>query len=277
MTEQSPHESDLLDYETALPYYTAVVAEYLRPDGAASLDGAVAKFVAPIRAAFVRHRVPEDHIEGLLWRAWHAVVEAACVPSAVPAALDRVHERLARLLNAVEGQGVLIRDPGSERCRVWGQVVFTDLPVFGAEMREQCDLVQFGPDATERWPAFNAFAARLTAAGIDFALYAIWTLRDCLEETSPGPADLPAALPWFAHCSGLLHSLAHRPGDLPWYSGAPGRLGALAARSGLTHGGFTVARWEFWQRRLEEIATGPGPAGQLAGRALHHLRAAPAE
>ncbi|SMD25225.1 DUF3632 domain-containing protein [Lentzea albidocapillata] len=275
MNTYNPDGNKLLDYETAFPYYTALVREYLSVDQELPLERAVTKFVGPIRSAFVDHRRPaEDDVEGILWQAARAVLQAACAPRDSPAALDRVHGRLAFLMKAVKDQGDLVREPGQEQCRLWGWAVFTDLPVFSAEMREEFDRAAFAPDAAVRFPLYNAFAARLTAIGVDFALYAIWTIRDCLEEESPGLETLPAAVPWFVHCSGLLHSLARRSGALLDYSAPKADLGALAVQHGLTIGGFTIERWEFWRSRLEEIAAGSDSAGDVAAVAVRHMRSA---
>ncbi len=156
--------------------------------------------------------------EDELWAVWGTVVEAAVAGG------DADRDRLVALLVALGPDG-----------RSW----------FGAVMRESWDIYSPpGGDATE-WARLNDFAARLTAAGIDYLTYAVWTLRDTLEEQETVPPELrPAVKPWFEHCGQLLHDACTAGEQRPYTT-----VGAVAAREGVTEPGFSLARWDFWRRR----------------------------
>jgi Protein of unknown function (DUF3632) len=258
-----------MDYETASRYYGALITGYLRAAPASALDEAIARFVAPVRSAFLHDQASESAIDAMLWAAWEPVLLAAGTASAT------TQDRLVDLLTGIKNQGVLTREQGRRECVIWGGLkVFTDLPCFGAQMREAWDMRADPPGSPEVWANMNAFAARLTAAGFDFSLYAIWTLRDCLEEGyQPGPAELRAAVPWFRDSGAALSRLAHQPGIPGEGDQCPARLGKLCRESGMTRGGFTAERWEFWRGRLADLATGTGAAAAEARSALHYLTA----
>lgn len=258
-----------MDYDTASRYYGALIAGYLRAAPASALDEAIARFVAPVRSAFVRDQAPESVIEGMLWAAWEPVLVAVGTASAAR------QDRLVDLLAGIRSQGVLTRGQGRQECVIWGGLkVFTDLPCFGAQLREAWDMGADPRGSPDVWVNMNAFAARLTAAGFDFSLYAIWTLRDCLEEGDPpGRADLRAVVPWFRHCGAALSCLAHQAGSPGEGDRGPARLGRLCRDSGMTQGGFTAERWEFWRGRLADLATGTSAAAPEARTAMHYLTA----
>jgi len=258
-----------MDFATASRYYEALLAGYLRAAPAGTTEEAVDRFVAPVRAAFVRERAAESVIEGMLWAAWEPVIGAAC-------ASDSAQDRLVELLVGIEGRGALTRDQGREESVLWGDSrVFVDLPMFGAQMREAWDSYAAPPGSPEAWVNLNAFAARLTAVGIDFEVYAIWTLRACLEEkSSVGPDELRAVVPWFRHCGELLSRLAHRGGSIGERDTGPARLGRLCTDTGMDSGGFTVERWEFWRGRLAGLAGGTDAAALEARTALRYLTTA---
>jgi hypothetical protein len=256
-----------MDDDTASRYYESLLAGYLQATPAGALGETVARFVAPMRSAFVDEQVAQSAIEAMLWTAWQPVIVAAGASSGT------VQDRLVDLLTGIRSQGVLTRDQGRQECVVWGTLkVFADLPLFGAQMREAWDLGADPPGSADVWANMNAFAARLTAAGIDFSLYAIWTLRDCLEEERPvGSADLRAAVPWFEHCGELLARLARQSGSLAQGDAGPARLGRLCTDTGMTRGGFTIERWEFWRIRLADLANETGAAAHQAWTALRYM------
>ncbi|MEU6133053.1 DUF3632 domain-containing protein, partial [Saccharopolyspora sp. NPDC047091] len=204
------------------------------PRGAPPAEGA-ARFAAPVRDACTRRR-GEDAIAAILWAAWHPVLTAArTAPATQP--------RLVALVAAVRDLGPL---PG--RNRVWGLEVFTDLPCFGALLRETWDA-----DPAGQVP-LAAFAARLTSSGIDFSLHALWALREHLEHPDP-PRDLGAVLSWARHAGPVLaeHARTHRV--FADHDRGPDRLGPLALSRGIDGHGFSPARWAFWRTRLAELGT----------------------
>jgi hypothetical protein len=163
----------VMDDDTALRYYEALLAGYLQATPARTMGESVARFVAPVRSAFVHEQIAQSAIEAMLWTAWQPVIAAAGASSGT------AQDRLVDLLTGIKNQGVLTRDQGRQECVVWGGLkVFADLPLFGAQMREAWDIGADPPGSTDVWANMNAFAARLTAAGIDFSTYAIWALRD---------------------------------------------------------------------------------------------------
>ena len=263
-----------MDDETALlRYYESLLAGFLQATPAGALGEGVERFVAPVRTAFVHEQVPQSAIEAMLWTAWQPVILAA------GASCGTTQDRLVDLLTGIRDQGVLTRDQGRQECVVWGGLkVFADLPLFGAQMREVWDIGADPPGSRDVWVNMNAFAARLTAAGIDFSLYAIWTLRDCLEEQCPvGSSDLGAVVPWFRHCGEVLARLARERGALGQGDAGPARLGKLCTDSGMTRGGFTLERLEFWRTRLADLANGTGAIADEARTALHYMTAPDSE
>lgn len=148
-----------MDFDDAETVYRALVDDHVT--GRVPLADGVARFAAPLRAAWVEDRA-DDRVEGLAWAAGGAVAAAATDPAH--------HARLADLLGGVRALGPLTRSPDGQVCTVWGLTVFADLPCVGAQLREALDV---HPSAT---PALFAFADRLTGAGIlDFSGWAGWS------------------------------------------------------------------------------------------------------
>ena len=196
-------------------------------------------------AAAAASGASEDELSGLLWELWKDVVADAVEPSTDQAAL------VASLVD--------LRDRGG---------VFTDLPLFGAQMREEWNLVPPDDRSVESWTRLNAFAARLTASGIDFTLFGLWSIATALETFSPVRIHLPAAVQWFEQCgpelvTATLHRRTFGPG--------PGRLHELAQREGLAEGGFNVPRWTFWRSRLEALADAGDPVARVGFRAVRRF------
>ncbi|KAL8765625.1 MAG: hypothetical protein Q9209_007357 [Squamulea sp. 1 TL-2023] len=142
---------------------------------------------------------------------------------------------------------------------------WSSLPGFGAEVRENWnreivdDKKEDDDNGHTCTPAsltsMNALIAQLTAAGIlDFKRYAIWALRDALEnppgETNNAGRDceldhlVPAAVVWVVYAGKVMYEEwigAEQPGD------KGGRL--LPEEKG-----FTVKRWGFWRERFRWVA-----------------------
>lgn len=258
-----------VEFDLIIAYYMTVVAACLATTTASALDDAVVRFVAPVNSAFASAADPEQAAETILWAAWNAVMRAAESSAGVTQA------RLVELVMKIRGQNVPARAGGRGDCRVWGLQVYGDLPMLSAQMREgwNWDVGRWGAVGPDAWANLNAFAARLTAAGEDYSLYALWTLRDCLEEDQAAhPAEFTAVEHWFTICGPLLASCAARGRSQPEW-GAAARVGELCTQQGITEGGFSARRWDFWQSRLEAHAQQPNAAARAA---LAALRAAPA-
>jgi hypothetical protein len=203
-----------MTYEEAIAHYRSVVA-------------------ASDARAFTAAVADADDPEAILWAAWQTVTGAAAT-----APDDQALARLAGLVTAVQGQEL----PG---VRVWGLRVFTDLPVLGAQLREEWN----GGRPTAEWTSLNSFAARLTAAGThDALLLGLWSISAALE-TFEGPAEnLAAAVEWFRHAGEqLVTATIHGRTYV-------GRLGELAEQAGVTRIGFSGPRWAFWRSRLQTLS-----------------------
>jgi hypothetical protein len=259
----SPDDDD----ELWLTRFGDIVGRYLRRDGMSPAAGAAA-FTEPIDHAFLQGGDGDHRVEGLLWQAWAAVIEAAARTRD-----DAARARLADLLSAIRDRGPLARPDGQE-CVIWGSMkAHVDLPVFGAQMRETWN--ETPPiRSAESWANLNAFAAQLTLGGIDFSLYAIWALRDALEDDEYELAlVLPAAVQWLRLAGPALAALARKGATYQIGDHA----GPLCRRAGLTAAGFSTRRWEFWRNRLEEIAASRPEPGGLGRDGLRYLLSASRE
>ncbi|KAL8694833.1 MAG: hypothetical protein Q9218_000592 [Villophora microphyllina] len=144
-----------------------------------------------------------------------------------------------------------------------------DLPYFGWEARENWNRSITDADSQdgwsctpEAWTSMNAFVAQLTVAGVsDFKTYAIWGLREALEqvpqEWSPTGRFvvlddlLPAAAVWILVAGEVMFK--------EWMG-----LEEPSDRGGkLWEGkGFSVARWNFWRERFRWIEAQTGGVTQ---------------
>ena len=158
---------------------------------------------------------------------------------------------------------------------------WSELPSLGLSMREAWNTAP--PQSTpEEWSNLNGFAARLTAnESSDFSLFALWSLRDALEvprqltERQTGAGDsqssqetsvdelLPAAIEWLEICGSQMVActIQSRVYAQEGQSPDPGWLGKLAKDTGIAKGGFSVRRWQFWRRKLQEISEARDNAG----------------
>jgi hypothetical protein len=248
-----------------LARFRALVDRYLHSEDVMSPAAGAAEFTKPVDRAFLQGAAGEAPVEEMLWAAWEAVISAADTPDA------GTRSRLVELVGAARDRGILARPDGQE-CVVWNLRAHVDLPVFDARMRETWN---FSPPAVSAgtWANLNAFAAQLTMAGVDFSLYAIWALREALEEDSPELAPvLPAAVEWLRHAGPVLASLAVQSA-----ADAHGRdqAGRLCREAGLADRGFSVGRWNFWRRRLEVISAARGDTAVKAREGLEYMREPP--
>ncbi|GAA0578101.1 hypothetical protein GCM10010172_73670 [Paractinoplanes ferrugineus] len=203
-----------MTYEEALAHYRSALTD-------------ADAFVAPLRDT--------DDPEAVLWAAWQTVTGAAATAD------DPELARLVDLVTAVQRREL----PG---VRVWNLRVCTDLPVLGAQLREEWN----GGRPIAEWTALNSFAARLTAAGThDALLLGLWTISAALETFDGPPENLPAAVEWFRHAGSQL------AGATVHGRTYAARLGPLAEQAGVPDppAGFSFQRWAFWRRRLESLST----------------------
>jgi hypothetical protein len=95
------------------------------------VEAAIA-FTKPTREAFVTGRSEQPQLENSLWRSWASIVDIAIE---VP---HESHGPLIEIVRAVQKQNVADNEDASE-IEIWGEKlkVWRDMPVFGAQAREQ--------------------------------------------------------------------------------------------------------------------------------------------
>ncbi|KAK0202201.1 hypothetical protein DFS33DRAFT_1265230 [Desarmillaria ectypa] len=219
-----------------------------------------------------------DDAEGGLWDLWGTINDKA---ERTKNDDDIVHGKLVDVVDAIKHQDSPTNDAG-EKSKCWGLTLWEDLPIFGANMREHwnCD-----PERTfkrGRWVNLNAFVARLTAAHVsDFELYAIWQLRDALEEPieerqgaggekvidESFDAKIPAAVQWILYCGELIYT-NEREFETGPSIGDPAKGGELWKGG---RRGFCQERWRFWKKRFAELQRYEKllpETRELAGRAV---------
>ncbi|PTD08932.1 hypothetical protein FCULG_00011157 [Fusarium culmorum] len=112
-------------------------------------------------------------------------------------------------------------------------------------------------DSEDACVNINAFFARVTAAGVDdFTLYAIWTLREAIEDPAAdeiaqktSPKLLKAASVWFIYAG---DSLAKATKEGKQFDGKMAKPGA-SLRDGAEWRGFCDDRWKVWQQRMSTL------------------------
>ncbi|KAF2807349.1 uncharacterized protein BDZ99DRAFT_465256 [Mytilinidion resinicola] len=104
------------------------------------------------------------------------------------------------------------------------------------------------------------FSAKVLTVGIyrdEIAVTALWYLREALETDDEAKAFalLPAAVVWIENCRHTL--LAFSATDQSYGTHSKPHLlapGALARRAGVEEQGFSMNRWLFWRRRLQDLS-----------------------
>lgn len=117
-------------------------------------------------------------------------------------------------------------------------------------------VTNFSPERHTEPFNLNAFAARLTAAGlVDLSVYAIWTLRSVLENSVPaqiynknGDQGCKAAAAWFIYAGKTMYAYSKEGKS---YDGRAAQQGSDVV--GEDWKGYSEARWRLWVERLEEV------------------------
>lgn len=218
---------------------------------AISVQEAAEKLAGPARQAFEKDGdlgKVEHELEGL----WTAVTTAA---------EQTPHDQQGKLVDIVRAIKEMPQPiHEGKKFEVWGEELrWEQLPLFGAKTREGLDLARDSksgkPD--DAFVNFNAFCARITAANVsDLSLYAIWILREALEnpedsdivkETSSGL--LKAASIWLIYASETLSKLSQEKKQFDGKMAKPGSsLSIFKDAPGWR--GFNEDRWETWVERL---------------------------
>ncbi|ESK91600.1 hypothetical protein Moror_2518 [Moniliophthora roreri MCA 2997] len=260
-------------------YYIQILYKLLH--GSLDMDSAMTLLTAPTLDAF-SHSEQSESVEDSLWMLWAAFNRVA---GESPASDEAAQGKLVECLAAIKRlPPVMVINEGGEKeqYRNWGGRVWDDLPIFGANMRE--DWNWFDPPETDpernqkrtQWINLNAFVARITDAHVmDFELYAIWALRRALEEnefaevvinsdsettsSSSLDADIPTAAQWIFIAGSLIYS-SERAWILGPGEGNPARGGPLLQSPDTQ--GFSRERWQFWKNGFAQ-------AGRYTGLRLN--------
>lgn len=169
---------------------------------------------------------------------------------------------------------------GAESC------LWNDLPGFGAEARARWNVDPSLPStdqARNSWTNLNSFIALLwsryqvnqTPQSFDFALYAIWTLRQTLEEVEDRKVlsgFVPAAAAWMCFDSSaekIWQSCQQKRSWPPENKRAPAKTGPMWEQAGKEReDGFSRERWHFWKGRFVQISGMNGMSDKMRKIAL---------
>ncbi|GKU07129.1 hypothetical protein FLAG1_10503 [Fusarium langsethiae] len=209
-------------------------------------------------------------IEDELHALWSAILTAA---------EQTPHDRQDKLVQVM--QAIKELAPSGDKAKkfvVWEETRWGDLPLFGSTARDELDRAQ--EDSEDACVNINAFFARITAAGInDFTLYAIWTLREALEDPATkeiaqktSPKLLKAASVWFIYAG---DSLASATKEGKKFDGKMAKPGA-SLNEGAEWRGFCDDRWKVWQQRMSDLKNAdlPEQTKTLIERAVEGLNKA---
>ncbi|KAM5350771.1 hypothetical protein ACJ41O_007276 [Fusarium nematophilum] len=211
-----------------------------------SAQEAAQQLADPCRAAFKDGDLSrfQDELDGL----WSAILTAA---EQTP---HDQQNRLVDVMRAIKDMPQPVHE-SDKKLEVWDEEQRWDqLPMFGAKAREQLDIAQ--EKSGQAYVNLNAFFARLTAAGVDdFGLFAIWTLREALEDPAQddiaktSPELLKAAAVWLIYAAEIL---AEASKQTKQFDGKIARPGASLSMFKDDPGwkGFCQERWNVWKTRL---------------------------
>ncbi|EPQ57540.1 hypothetical protein GLOTRDRAFT_74409 [Gloeophyllum trabeum ATCC 11539] len=242
------------------------ISAYL--DGSCTLAQTVATVAEPIERAYAAG--DGAAVEGLLWDLWYATIEAAQrTPHASP--------RQQALVDVVAGLKARAEPPEPADAARGGWVfaergLWGAPKLLGAAMRETWNarpderggagMGGEGMGAGE-WANVNAFAARLSAGGVcDFVLYAIWSVRDALEEERAEGALVPGAGVWFLYAGRAIWESAEE-------YGRAGRGGVVWTGKS----GFCKERWGLWKKRFGEVVRDGGVGEEARAMARQAVEA----
>ncbi|GAA3592617.1 hypothetical protein GCM10022223_04140 [Kineosporia mesophila] len=220
-------------------YYRALMRSYLTtatPD----LAGTVHAFATPIEKG--------ADSQDRLWTAWGEVIRQASQRA------PEDQTRLIDLVVALRDRGVR-PDPAKPQV-IWGQTLWTDLPLLNSQMREAWNWAAPPETSDYTWRNVNGFAARLTVAGLDFSLLGLWTIRSSLEETTQvSTIELMAAAEWFKYLTAQLRQWSEADRQFDGSDDPASAPGKLLLKEGFSQSGFSATRLSYWQRRIREGST----------------------
>ncbi|KAK8046766.1 hypothetical protein PG996_014830 [Apiospora saccharicola] len=195
----------------------------------------------------------EDDVEPYLGPLWQSVAKLARGASYNHPAQDKLVQMVSEVMLL----------PDSQDIRIWGNQKWKELPLLGAEFRDQINGPESVDDETEQakitsaWVNFHAFAARLNGKGVtDWWDIPLWMLRQGLEEDlSAAPklhdCHIMTAAQIIEHSGAIMLAIKVLPSEQ--LDDADKRMFAVGS---LFRGeaGYTPERWTFWSQRLREEA-----------------------
>ncbi|KAF4411176.1 Vegetative incompatibility HET-E-1 [Fusarium acutatum] len=221
----------------------------LLSDSSVSAQQAAEKLASPCLEA-IKKKEDASKIEGEFDGLWSSVLSAA---EQTP---HDKQEKLVETLHAIKS--IPQSAETAKKVVVWGEEKrWDELPMFGGKAREQLDIAQEKSD--EAFVNINGFFARATAAGVDdLSLFAIWTLREALEDpaadkiSETSPKLLKASSVWFIYAA---DALAKASKDGKQFDGKVAKPGASLTEFKDKAGwrGFNNDRWKVWQDRFSTL------------------------
>ncbi|EWG53978.1 hypothetical protein FVEG_12296 [Fusarium verticillioides 7600] len=216
----------------------------LLSDSSVSAQQAAEKLASPCLEA-IKKNEDASKIEGEFDGLWSSVLSAA---------EQTPHDKQGKLVETLHAIKTIPQS--AEKVVVWGEEKrWDELPMFGGKAREQLDIEK----SDEAFVNINGFFARATAAGVDdLSLFAIWTLREALEDlaadkiSETSPKLLKASSVWFIYAA---DALAKASKDGKQFDGKVAKPGASLAEFKDEAGwrGFNNDRWKVWLDRLSTL------------------------
>ncbi|KAH6605692.1 hypothetical protein Trco_004845 [Trichoderma cornu-damae] len=224
----------------------------------AALDGSAGR---PDAAAAAADGIDElcprsEDAEGFLWSLWTLLVD---VSKRIPLGDWRMNGlvEVVEKLKAKQGGSV----------EIWGSSssLWADMPLLGPVMREAWDTTpEFDNNSPQQattiaqWVSLNSFAARLLGSSVQsWTNFALWELRDALEEPPPTEQAkdmrLTTASEWIEHAGLQLEREGRKGTQLDEHDARALGPGSLLEGA---DSGFSKERWRFWGARLEELSAG---------------------
>ncbi|KAH7116546.1 hypothetical protein B0J13DRAFT_590379 [Dactylonectria estremocensis] len=219
-------------------------------DEAISVQEAARKLAAPARSAFEKDG-DLAKVESELGSLWSDVLTAA---EQTP---HGQQERLVEILRAIKELPQPVHE--SKKLEIWDQEQhWNELPLFGANCRDHLGIAQ--GKSGDAFTNLNAFYARITATNVhDLGLYAIWIIREALEDPEEGkiaketsPDLLHAASVWFVYAAESLATLSEDQKQFDGKIARPGKS-LLARQDEAGWKGFSSDRWQIWLDRLASL------------------------
>ncbi|KAF5547572.1 heterokaryon incompatibility protein het-E-1 [Fusarium phyllophilum] len=221
----------------------------LLSDSSVSAQQAAEKLASPCLEA-IKKNEDTAKIEGEFDGLWSSVLSAA---------EQTPHDKQGKLVETLHAiKNIPQSAETAKKVVVWGEEKrWDELPMFGGKAREQLDIAQEKSD--EAFVNINGFFARATAAGVDdLGLFAIWTLREALEDpaadkiSATSPKLLKASSVWFIYAA---DALAKASQDGEQFDGKVAKPGASLTEFKDEAGwrGFNNDRWKVWQDRFSTL------------------------